>query len=399
MTIDSILVVDDEPLMRDLMSDMLKSLKYDVYTASDGLEALDLLSKTNIDLTISDLKMPKMDGMALLTAIKKEYPYIPVLIMTAHGTVETAVQAMMLGAFNFILKPFTIDAIKALLSKAEDHRKMVSENQFLKKEVIKIKGNTSVESAVFNSPKMKEILENIDAIAESKSNVFIYGESGTGKEVISKMIHERSRRSDETYIRVNCAAITETLWESEFFGHEKGAFTGADKKRIGRFELANNGTLLLDEITEIPQSMQAKLLRVVQEKNFERVGGTKTIEVDVRLVSTSNRTLDDIMTKHGFRQDLYYRLNVIPIHIPPLRERREDIIPLAEYYLKYMSRENHKRITGYSKDAKEKLLAYNWPGNVRELINVVERAVVLSNSNEITEDFIAVQQKTITTVV
>ncbi|MDA8773529.1 sigma-54 dependent transcriptional regulator [Chlamydiia bacterium] len=399
MTIDSILVVDDEPLMRDLMSDMLKSLKYDVYTASDGLEALDLLSKTNIDLTISDLKMPKMDGMALLTAIKKEYPYIPVLIMTAHGTVETAVQAMMLGAFNFILKPFTIDAIKALLSKAEDHRKMVSENQFLKKEVVKIKGNTSVESAVFNSPKMKEILENIDAIAESKSNVFIYGESGTGKEVISKMIHERSRRSDETYIRVNCAAITETLWESEFFGHEKGAFTGADKKRIGRFELANNGTLLLDEITEIPQSMQAKLLRVVQEKNFERVGGTKTIEVDVRLVSTSNRTLDDIMTKHGFRQDLYYRLNVIPIHIPPLRERREDIIPLAEYYLKYMSRENHKRITGYSKDAKEKLLAYNWPGNVRELINVVERAVVLSNSNEITEDFIAVQQKTITTVV
>ena len=396
MTIDSILVVDDEPLMRDLMSDMLKSLKYDVYTASNGLEALDVLAKTNVDVTISDLKMPQMDGMSLLAAIKKEYPYIPVLIMTAHGTVETAVEAMTLGAFNFILKPFTIDAIKALLSKAEDHRKMVNENRFLKKEVTKTKGNTSVEKAVFNSPKMKRILENIDAIAESKSNVFIYGESGTGKEVISKMIHERSRRSNETYIRVNCAAITETLWESEFFGHEKGAFTGADKKRIGRFELANNGTLLLDEITEIPQSMQAKLLRIVQEKNFERVGGSKTIDVDVRLVSTSNRTLDDIMTKHGFRQDLYYRLNVIPIHIPPLRERREDIIPLAEYYLGYMSRENHKRIRGYTKDAKEKLLAYHWPGNVRELINVVERAVVLSNSNEITDDLIAVQPTTLT---
>jgi two-component system response regulator AtoC len=296
--------------------------------------------------------------------------------------VENAVEAMRLGAFTYVIKPFTPDAIEAILDKAREHLSLLEENHYLRQQNLPT-GPRSCGRVIGESQVMKRLLHDVQKIAKSNASVFINGESGTGKEVIAHAIHHHSLRQHKPYIRVNCAAIPETLIESEFFGHEKGAFTGANLRRIGRFELAHGGSLLLDEITEIPLALQAKLLRVVQEQEFERVGGSKLIRVDVRLISTSNRDMREAIDEKIFREDLYYRLNVIPIYLPPLRDRQDDILPLAQHFLERFAMENHKNLRTLSQEAAKKLLAYHWPGNIRELANIMERAVVMETREEV----------------
>jgi two-component system response regulator AtoC len=305
--------------------------------------------------------------------------------MTAFGTIENAVEAMNLGAFNYLIKPFSIESIEILIKKAKDHINLIKENQYLRKEISKH------PKIIANSLSMQNILKEIDKIAKSSACVFINGESGTGKEILAHHIHFLSQRANKPFIKVNCAAICESLIESEFFGHEKGSFTGADKKRIGRFELSDGGTLLLDEITEMPKALQSKLLRAIQEKEFERVGGVFPIKVDVRFISTSNRDMKKAISSKIFREDLFYRLNVFPITIPPIRERKKDIIPLAQYFLDFFSKKNLKPKKEFLKSAKDKLLNYSWPGNIRELSNIIERTVVLDISNQISEEHLYIE--------
>lgn len=372
--IDKILVVDDEHLIRDFLEEALARKGYQVQTAKNGKEAFAALLNHNFDLVITDMKMPDASGLDVLRKTKELQPKALSFVMTAFGTIENAVEAMQIGAFHYLLKPFTPDALFTLLKKAEEHTKLVQENAYLREEV----KQTNKHPLIVKSSAMRKILEEAKRVAKSQANVFIHGESGTGKEVLASTLHYASDRASNPYIKVNCAAIPDTLVESEFFGHEKGAFTGANTKRIGRFELADKGTLLLDEVTEIPIDLQAKLLRVLQEKEFERVGGTRTLHVDVRIVATSNRDLKEAIAEKIFREDLYYRLNVIPFYLPPLRERQEDILPIAEYYIEKYSKENRKPTLKLSKKVKEKLLCYEWPGNIRELANTMERSVVLA---------------------
>ncbi len=382
MGIERVLIVDDEPLMRNFLAEALKRDSYEVSVAENGKKALSLLKSQTFDLVITDMKMPEVSGLELLRKVKEILPSAIVIVMTAFGTIENAVEAMRLGAFTYLLKPFTIDAIEAVIEKAKEHLSLVQENTFLREE-----GKGPTEIIAF-SPSMRKILEEAVKVAKTNASVLIQGESGTGKEVIAGAIHAHSLRADRPYIRVNCAAIPDTLIESEFFGHEKGAFTGANAKRPGRFELADGGTLLLDEISEIPIQLQPKLLRVIQEREFERVGGYKPISVDVRLIATSNRNLQEAIAQNLFREDLYYRLNVVPITIPPLRERREDIIPLARFFLKKQCLENHKKPMALTPAAEQKLSEYPWPGNIRELSNIIERLVVLDYGSTIEADHI-----------
>lgn len=378
MGIDKVLVVDDEPLVRDFLVETLSRKNLDVTPAEDGRKALQLLRDNEYDLVITDMKMPEVTGIDVLRKVKELSPRTVVVVITAYATVENAVEAMRLGAFNYLLKPFTPDTIKAIIDKADEHLSMLNENSYLRGQVSK-----SDHEVIAESTALRKILTELAQIAKSNASVMITGESGTGKEVISQSIHSQSQRNEGPYIKVNCAAVPETLIESEFFGHEKGSFTGAHAKRLGRFELANKGTLLLDEVTEVPQLLQAKLLRAVQEQEFERVGGSKPIKVDTRIISTSNRNLQEALRQNVIREDLYYRLNVIPIHIPPLRERQEDILPLARYFIEKTSSYNRSNTKSLSPAAQEKLLRYSWPGNVRELSNVIERAVVLDDGNSI----------------
>jgi two-component system response regulator AtoC len=384
MTIEKILIADDEPLIRNFLRDALIRKNYEVFVAENGEVAATLLQKESFDLVFTDMKMPFKDGLHVLKCAKKENPSTLVIIMTAYGTIENAVDAIRLGAFNYLIKPFSLEAIEALLQKAEEHISLVKENHYLREE---ISGTASQKHAriIAHSPAMQKIWDDIEKIAKSSASVFISGESGTGKEVLAQAIHFFSLRTKHPFITVNCAAIPDTLVESEFFGHEKGAFTGALARRIGRFELAHKGTLLLDEVTEIPIQLQAKLLRAIQEQEFERVGSEKPIKVDVRIISTSNRSMQEAIEGKSFREDLYYRLNVMPIHIPPLRERSEDILPLAEYFLEKFCRENHKPKKSLQPSAQKKLLDYSWPGNVRELANIIERTVVLDLGEEIAD--------------
>jgi two-component system response regulator AtoC len=367
--IERILIVDDDPLMRKFISEVCRRLKKEIMIAEDGEEASLLLQSESFDLIISDVKMPRKNGIELLATLKKLQPSCLMILMTAHGTIESAVEAMKLGAFNYLLKPFSPDSLEALIQNGETHLRLIKENKWLKSEIL--------PELIAESPALKRILKDLEKIAKSQASIFITGESGTGKEVIAAAIHKLSNRNNNPFIKVNCAAIPETLIESEFFGHEKGAFTGAQARKIGRFEIATQGTLLLDEVTEIPLLLQPKLLRAIQEQEFERVGGTKSIQVDIRFIATSNRMMQEAIETKIFREDLYYRLNVVPIHIPPLRERPEDILPLAEYFLKKACIENHKALKIMDEKAKEKLLSYAWPGNVRELANIIERIVVL----------------------
>lgn len=382
MAIEKILIVDDELLIRNFLAEVLTRKKFDVTVAENGEAALELLKRQSYDLLLTDMKMPGITGLDLLKKTKEICPQTIVIIITAYGSIENAVEAMRLGAFNYLIKPFSPDTIEAIIQKSQEHISLIEENQYLRQQV-KVGNHPGIHKIINESPAMKKILKEVSSVAKSNASVFISGESGTGKEVIANAIHYNSPRIHSPFIRVNCASIPETLVESEFFGHEKGSFTGASLKRRGRFELAHEGSLLLDEITEIPFSLQAKLLRVIQEKEFERVGGSKLIQVNVRLISTSNRNMKEAIEEKIFREDLYYRLNVVPIFIPPLRERREDIIPLAEYFLERMCIENHKTIKKLDSQAKQKLLTYHWPGNIRELANIIERAVVLDLSHTI----------------
>lgn len=371
MTIEKILIVDDEPLMRKFLTEGLKRKGYLVDSAENGKEAFSWLLQHSYDLVITDMKMPDLSGLDVVRKTKELSPQTIVLVMTAHGTIENAVEAMQLGAFHYILKPFTFDSLEALIRKGDEHLQLVHENIYLREQL-----RTQI---IVNSPIMQKILAEAIKIAKSNASVFIQGESGTGKEVIAGAIHAHSLRAHKPYICVNCAAIPETLIESEFFGHEKGAFTGANTKRMGRFELADKGTLLLDEVTEIPINLQPKLLRVIQEQEFERVGGSRSIQVDIRLIATSNRDLKKALEEKILREDLYYRLNVVPITLPPLRERREDILPLARYFLEKFALENKRPVKEISKKAEKQLLDYSFPGNIRELANMMERAVVLDS--------------------
>ena len=375
MTIDKILVVDDEPLMRKFLEEGLKRKGYLVEIAENGKEAFGKLLKGSFDLVVTDMKMPDVSGLDVVRKAKELSPHTQVIVMTAHGTIENAVEAMRLGAFHYILKPFTFDALAVLIKKAEEHQQLVGENIYLREQL----DERCKHTIIANSPVMKKILDEAIKISKSNASVFIQGESGTGKEVIAAAIHAHSLRAQNPYIRVNCAAVPDTLIESEFFGHEKGAFTGANNKRIGRFELANNGTLLLDEVTEIPLNLQPKLLRAIQEHEFERVGGSRPVNVDIRIISTSNRNLDEALEQKILREDLYYRLNVVPLKLPPLRDRKEDILPLAHYFLEKISLENRKKPPKLSKASEKKLLSYDFPGNIRELANIIERMVVLES--------------------
>jgi two-component system response regulator AtoC len=380
MRIQRILIVDDEELMRQFLAETLKRKSFQVDGAANGKEAFSFLRKNTYELLLTDMKMPDLSGIELLRRVKELSPQTAVIIMTAYGTIENAVEAMRLGAFNYLLKPFTPDTLETLIEKAAEHLQLVQENLYLREEVTSKRLPTQL---IAESPIMKKVLAEAIKIAKSQASVLIHGESGTGKEVVAATIHAHSLRAHNPYIRVNCAAVPDTLIESEFFGHEKGAFTGANTKRPGRFELADKGTLLLDEVTEIPIGLQPKLLRVIQEQEFERVGGSKSLSVDVRLISTSNRDLKVAIQEKILREDLYYRLNVVPVYLPPLRERREDILPLANFFLKNFCIDNGKEIKTLSKCAEKKLLSYPWPGNIRELANAIERAVVLEPSSKL----------------
>jgi len=377
MSIERILVVDDDLLMQKFAAEVLRRLGKEVTLASNGQEAIQRLRQEEpFDLILTDRKMPRQDGFAVLKAAKELHPSSFIILMTAFGTIESAVEAMQLGACNYLIKPFSPEALEALVAQCESQSKVLKENSYLRE-------SNLVPHLIAESLAMQRALQDLEKIAKSQASVFITGESGTGKEVIAGAIHRLSSRAEHPFVKVNCAAIAETLMESEFFGHEKGSFTGAQSRKTGRFELADRGTLLLDEVTEIPLALQPKLLRAIQEQEFERVGGVRPIRVNVRFLATSNRDMQEAIETKIFREDLFYRLNVVPIHLPPLRERREDILPLAQTLLKKCCADNHKPLKKLSDAAAQKLLDYSWPGNVRELANILERAVVLDFEKEI----------------
>lgn len=372
MSFEKILIIEDDPNVRDLLSELLVRRKFIVLAAETLEVAKQMILKESFDLVMLDLRLPDGDGQTFLEDLMT-LPEPPLVIMTTgYGTIESAVKCMRAGAFDYLLKPFSASQIDILLKKAQAHRQLLQVNQFLSE------ANYGEGMLVGRAPAMLRLRQLIERVAPTDATVLILGENGTGKEMVARELYRRSSRRQQPFIKVNCAAISENLIESEFFGHERGAFTGATERREGRFELANQGTLLLDEVSEIPSPLQAKLLRVLQEREFERVGGNRTIKVNVRVIATSNRDLQAYIDKGEFRQDLYYRLNVFPIHVPALRDRVEEILPLAEYFLNRFSRNQGSNLLGFSDSARAALLGYGWPGNVRELQNTIERAVILS---------------------
>ena len=375
-----ILIVDDEESMREFLSIMLHSDGYQVDAVGDGQQAVERLRSCAYDLIISDIKMPRMTGFELLTHVRQRFPDTAMIMITAFSTTEEAVEAMKNGAYDYIIKPFKNDEIRLVVQNALERRSLRRENQELKKELGK---RYSFCSLIGKSKGMQEIYTLIEKVAVSKANVMIFGESGTGKELVARAIHYNSDRRDKPIIPINCGAIPENLLESELFGHEKGSFTGAVQQKAGLFEVANGGTLFLDEIGELPPMMQVKLLRVLQEREFRRVGGTKDVKVDVRVVTATNKDLAEAVAKGTFREDLYYRLNVICVTLPPLRERRSDIPLLIEHFFEKLSGRKEMKI---EEKALRRLLDYHWPGNIRELENVIERCVVLGPAEEMTVD-------------
>ncbi len=375
-----ILVVEDNETLRRGIAQALRDAGHESRELADGGAAVERIGASPYDVVITDLKLPKRSGMEVLRAARRREQPPTVLIMTAYGTIETAVEAMKEGAYDFIQKPFHIEELELKVKKALDHQRLVGEVHHLRAEQQKA---YAWENVVGESPKIQDVIRLTKKVASSKATVLITGETGTGKELIAGMIHANSLRKHQTFVKVNCAALQENLLESELFGHEKGAFTGADRQRIGRFEQAHQGTIFLDEIGDMSASTQAKVLRVLQEEEFERLGGTKTLKVDVRVIAATNKDLEEAIEKGEFREDLFYRLNVVSIRIPPLRERPEDIEPIAMFFLRKYAGELKKRIEGFSPDAVRMLREYAWPGNVRELNNTLERAMLMAEGERI----------------
>src|SRR5687768_10206313 len=377
MPIEKLIVLEDDLIVRKNLEQQLRQRRYDVAAASSIADAQELLGKDNWDLIFVDIRLPDGEGTDLLKQIQSR-PQKPLVVMiTGFASVESAVQCMQAGAFDYIIKPFSSDTIEVTLKKAEEFTRLIKVSQYLSRD----EGDEGYE-LLGRSPAMENLRALIRRVARAQATVLIQGESGTGKELVARAIFRESPRAGAPFIKVNCAAIPENLIESEFFGHEKGAFTGAMNKREGRFELAHGGTILLDEVSEVSPQVQAKLLRVLQERELERVGGNRTIKVDVRVIATTNRRLEQSVEKKEFRQDLFFRLNVVPILVPPLRERREDVGYLAEQFMQRMSRKHGVRVAGISAPAMAAMQAHDWPGNVRELQNVVERAVILCTDGE-----------------
>jgi DNA-binding NtrC family response regulator len=380
-----ILVVDDEPNARSALAELLRDEGYVTEVAADGAHALRVLESFDPDVVLTDLKMPVMDGLALLERARPRCPHAAFVVMTAFGSIETAVSAIKQGAENYLTKPLDLDAVSALVMRAVEKAKLSREASELR---ARIDQRFKVGNILGEHPTMQRLIKTIVQVAPSRATVLIHGESGTGKELIAAAIHQHSPRKDKPFVRLNCAALAESLLESELFGHEKGSFTGAAARREGRFKQADGGTLFLDEVSEVPMPMQVKLLRFLQERQFERVGGNETLTVDVRIVAASNRDLRERVNEGRFREDLFYRLNVVQLDVPPLRVRKSDIPALAQHFLRRFAAENGRDIRDFSNDALKALLVYPWPGNVRELENAIERAVVMCSGELIESEIL-----------
>lgn len=376
-----IIVIDDDPYVLDMLKAFLEKEGYHVDVRKNGKEGLGALKSDVYDLAFVDLIMPELDGVSVIEKSKELNINTPIVIITAYASIETAVKAMRLGAYDYISKPFNLEEIKLLVKRVNEYNRLKKENKLLKKQLSYYAGSNNL---IGSSSVMQEVFSFIDKIADTDSTVLITGESGTGKEVVAKAIHYKSSRFNEPFVPLNCAAIPKDLLESELFGHEKGSFTGAIQTRLGRFERANKGTIFLDEIAELHPSLQAKMLRVIQEKEFERVGGVKTIKVDVRIIAATNKNLEDEVKKGTFREDLFYRLNVLPINLPPLRERKEDIPLLIHHFLDVHAKKRKMKKLRIDNGAMQCLQSYKWPGNVRELENLIERLTILDNDGLIT---------------
>lgn len=386
----TILLVEDKDSMAQMLKETIESAGYGAVVARDGMEGIRILKERHIDLVLSDLKLPKKDGIEVLKAAKAENQLTPVIVMTAFGTIENAVAAMKEGAFDFITKPFDTDHLLLLIARALETQRLLTENILLKDEL----------TAKFGAPKIigkssgiMEVAQKIRKVAQGKTTVLLLGESGTGKELFARALHNLSPRGQYPFVPINCAAIPKELLESELFGHEKGSFTGAETKKIGKFELADKGTVFLDEIADMELSLQTKLLRVIQEGEIERVGGVKAVSIDVRVVAATNKNIEQAVEDGTFREDLFYRLNVFPVVIPPLRERTDDIPLLSEYFIKKYCAELKTSSKKISKEASELLMGYPWKGNVRELENCLERAIILCDDDTILPEHLALNQK------
>jgi two-component system response regulator HydG len=383
VTTGSILVVDDDHAHRTMLRTLLGGWGYTVEEAQDGPEAIEKVHQRPYDLVLMDVRMVEMSGLEALPQIRRFNPSIPVIIMTAYSSVETAVEALKKGAYDYLTKPFDFDELRLALARAMDHSQLREENRALKES---LGANFDTGSIIGRSRPMVDLLETVAMVAPTEATVLITGESGTGKELVAGAIHANSPRQKKPFIKVNCAAITETLLESELFGHEKGAFTGADRRKEGRFRLAHGGSIFLDEVGEMSVAMQVKLLRVLQEKEIQRVGGEDVIKVDVRVMAATNRDLEAQIKAGRFREDLFYRLNVVTLAVPPLRQRQDDIPLLARHFLETFAEKNRKRIKGFTPQAMDRMVRYAWPGNVRALMNAVERGVILCRDEYIAEE-------------
>ncbi|HPW36112.1 MAG TPA: sigma-54 dependent transcriptional regulator [Syntrophorhabdus sp.] len=377
----TILIVEDEETQRSLLSGLLQKEGYTVEEAGNGANAIDLFRTKTIDLVLLDFKLPDMDGLAILKGIKEINPEVEIIMITAYGSIENAVNALKAGASEYLTKPIDLDDLLFKIKKIENKKHLVHENRVLKEA---LKDRLKSEDFIYTSEKMGEVVSLITRIAKTDSTCIIEGESGVGKEVVFNLVHQLSSRRNQPLVKVNCAAIPETLLESELFGYEKGAFTGAFQRKIGKFELANKGTVFLDEIGDLTPLLQAKLLRVIQEKELERLGGLHPVKIDVRLIVATNRNLEEEVKKGSFREDLYYRLNVVKIVVPPLRERKEDIPLLMDFFVKKYATRYKKNIVGFTRESRDQLIKYDYPGNVRELENMIERAIVLARGDHIT---------------
>jgi two-component system response regulator HydG len=379
---NELLVVDDDLAHRTMLKTLLSGWGFAIFEADDGVSAIEAVHQRPFDLVLMDVRMIKVSGLEALEEIKKFNPAIPVIIMTAYASVETAVEALKKGAYDYLTKPLDFDELRLIMDRAMEHSRLKEENRLLRESLGR---HFDKRSLIGRSRAMTNLLETVAQVAPSEATVLITGESGTGKEMIAGAVHFNSPRKEGPFVKINCAAITETLLESELFGHEKGSFTGADRRKEGKFRQADGGTLFLDEVSEMSLAMQVKLLRVLQEREITRVGGSEVVKVDVRLIAATNRDLVAEIQSGRFREDLYYRLNVVTLRVPPLRERREDIPLLAQHFLEVFSARNRKTVKGFTPQAMDRLLKYDWPGNIRELMNTVERAVVLSRSEYLDE--------------